>query len=736
MHTKAFTAACLIAAAAVLTPLRPAVAQGTPSDTTKAAAKDTTTPPPPKALTGGAEFGFRGFTKGLSPQQRGMFDLYKDVPSGFVVPAMFLDYAPGDGFRKTTLSATNIGQLDQSLHLRTQQPGLFDVRLEWDRILHTYSTDGSSLYTETAPGVLTLPNPRPDSVAFNNAGYLPPIRSFWDPVKLSVGITPSQRWDFKADFTRTTKSGDIPQGMTFSGASGPASEFAAPIDQTVSDVKLSESYSEDRFQLMAMYNLSVFQEMIQSVTVANPLVATDAASQAANGRMALPPSNMANSGTLIAGVNLPLATRITATGSYSSWRQNAQFIGATVNSAIVNPLLSQIPASLGADARTTVFSTGVTSRPLRTLTFSANYRSYDFHDDVDNGTMPIVVVADHSVDTSATPVDRDPFRRTNGDASLRWRVVSPVALTFGYGWNSMTRDPAVRDVAKVSETTPRVSLDLTGLSWASLRTTYSRAWRRGNGYTQQPSGDNQQFVRFDEADRNQEQTSIMATLNPLDELSLSGSWDIGHDEYVNSAFGLQSDRSAVASGDLQWTPGVRFSAGASVTREMYQNRLQSSYRSGTQPANSTYIYVNNNQDFITTTALNFTAVLVPDMWDAGGTYELSRADVNILTYNPTTPIGGTAAQNTAAKAANFPPVTQNMQPVNLFVRYRFAPDWAFTVRYQGELFSQNNYETATLVPSTGRFLFLGDNYQNYDARFLTITFSFHPGILHVGRSTL
>lgn len=734
MHTKAFAAACLVAAAAALTPIRSAHAQATRPDTTKRAAADTATQPT-GPLTTAAEFGFRGFTNTLTPQQRGKFVEYKDVPSGIVVPALFMRYAPGDGSRSTTLSAWNVGQLDQSLHLRTQEPGLFDVRLDWDRLLHTYSTDGRSLYSVAAPGVLTLPNPRPDSVAFNNAPYLPPIRSLWDPVKLSVGISPSQKWDFKADFTRIAKHGNIPGSMTYSGSSGPSSEFLSPIDQTVSDVKLSESYAEQRFQLMATYNLSVFQDMIQTVTVDNPQAVTDAAAQASRGRIALPPSNVAHTGTLVGGLNLAMATRITAAASYSVWKQNAQFMPATINSAIVDPRLGQIPGSLGADARTTVLSGGLTSRPARDLTFSVNYRSYDFHDAAANATMPIIIVADHTVDSAAT-ADRNPFTRTNGDANMRWRVLSPLALTFGYAWNQMKRNPDVRDVAKVSETTPRVSLDLTGLYWASLRATYSRGWRRGNGYTQQPSTDNQQFVRFDEADRNHESTNLMATVTPIDQLAFSGSWDIGHDEYVNSAFGLQSDRSAVASGDVAWMPSERFSAGASLTREMYDNRLQSQYRSGDQPNNPTYIYVNNNRDLITTTALNFTAVLVPDQWDAGGSYELSRAHVQILSYNPQTPSGGAANRNTAALAYDFPMITQDMQPVNLFVRYRFTPEWAFTVRYQGELFTQNNYETATLRPAIGRFLFLGNNYQNFDARYFTLTFSFHPGALHLGRSTL
>ncbi|HUX34229.1 MAG TPA: MtrB/PioB family outer membrane beta-barrel protein, partial [Gemmatimonadaceae bacterium] len=698
MHTKAFAAACLVAAVAALTPARPAAAQGTKPDSAQAAT-DTT-----HAFTTAAEFGGRDSFGPFTPQQRGKFIEYRDMPSGFVVPALFVNYSP-NGFRSTSLAATKVGQLDQSLHLRTQEPGLFDVRLEWDRIPHTYSTTARSLYQQTSPGVLVLPNPRPDSAAFDLAPYLSPVRSMWDPVKLSVGITPSQQWDFRADFTRIAKSGDLPQSMTFSGSSGPAAEFLAPINQTVSDIKLSESYAVTRYQLMATYDLSVFQNYLTSVTVDNPALTTDGASQAASGRLGLAPNNVAHTGTLIGGVNLPMATRITAAASYSSWRQNARFIGSTVNTAISSPLIGQVPPSLGADARTTVLSGGFTSRPFRDVSFAAHYRSYDFTDKVAHQMIPIVVVADHSIDTNVT-VDRMPYTRTNGDASVRWRVLSPVAVTFGYNWNGMKRDSTVLDRARVNETSPHVSVDLTGLYWASFRATYATARRRGSDYNMQPSTDNQAFRRFDEADRDRTSTNLMATVTPVDQITISGSWDVGHDEYVNSPFGLQSDRSAVASGDIAWMPSTAFMLGASLTREKYFNRLQSQYRSNDQPNNPTYIYINNNQDEITTTALNFTAVLVPDQWDAGGSYELSRAHVHILNYNPTPPSGGAANRNTAALAYDFPSITENLQPVDLFVRRKLNADWSFTVRYQGELFSQNNYETAALQPSTGRFVFL------------------------------
>ena len=58
-----------------------------------------------------------------------------------------------------------------------------------------------------------------------------------------------------------------------------------------------------------------------------------------------------------------------------------------------------------------------------------------------------------------------------------------------------------------------------------------------------------------------------------------------------------------------------------------------------------------------------------------------------------------------------------------------------------ELYTQNDYKTlglnrATATSATNMYLFLANNYQNYDARYFTISFSYHPQLLRIGRSTI
>jgi MtrB/PioB family decaheme-associated outer membrane protein len=693
----------------------------------------------PGRVSAAAEIGGRAFSDPITPQQRGKFDEYKDVRSGALLQRLFVGYTPRDSFATYQLTGSNIGLLDQNLGVRGKKPGLFDAQLSWDRIPHMFSSDARSLFDEASRGVYVLPNPRPDTATFNRAPFIKPVRSEWDPVKLALGITPSQPWDFKAEYTRIGKSGNRPMGQPFGSPGNNTSEILEPIDQTVHDLKVSQSYAQTRFQLVAIYDLSVFQNGVKTATSDNPLSAIDTPTGgSARGRTALAPNNVANTVVVTSGLNLPVRTRVTGNAALSWWRQNEAFVPMTINSALVDPRLSQVPSSLGGSVRTANLAGSITSRPLSFLTFSGRYRSYAYRDRADNQAMPLIVVNDRSISPADT-ARRDPFTRRNADLSGTWQVLQPLAVSAGFAWEQMERDPTERQVLRTNERTPRVSADFTGFQWVGLHASYSKGWRRGTAYD--PGAENPDARRFDEADRDRERLDLMASVNPIDQITISGTWQIGHDLYPNSIFGVQSDKNSAVGGDVSFTLGSRLSGGVGLMRETFDDLMRARYRAGTQLANPTYDWVGNNTDVATTTSADLRVMLIPERLEAGGTYALSRSRYVMFTSNPITPTGGTAAQNISATAMDLPQVSQTWQPIGTYVRYNLRPEWAFTVRYQGELYQQRDYKTLNLNPATqtsanGLWLFLANNFQNYDARYFTFTFTYRPQALRIGRSTL
>lgn len=690
-------------------------------------------------VTGAAEVGARAFSQPITAQQRGKFEEYRDRPSGALLDHLVLAYTPRDSFRTYRLTASNVGRLDQTLAIRAKQPGSFDIQLFLDRIPHLFSTDARSLLTETSRGVYTLPVPRPDTATFNRAPFLGPVRSIWDPVRVALGITPSPAWDFKAEYTRIGKRGDRPMGQPFGSPGGNANEILEPIDQTMHDLKLSQSYAQPRFQIAATYDLSLFRNTIKSVTSDNPLQITDTPTLGSSrGRTALAPDNLAHTVVVTGGLELPARTRVTGNAAVSWWRQDDAFVPITINSAIVDPRIAQVPASLGGSARTANLAASATTRALSFLTLSGRYRSYSYRDAASTSAIPLIIVNDRSVSPADT-ARRDPFTRRNADLSGSWRLLPPLSLTAGFAWEQMERDSTERQVLRTSERTPRLSVDFTGVPWLDVHASYAKGWRRGTGYD---AGDeNPDSRRFDEADRDRERTTLITAVSPIDRLTITGTWQVGHDLYPASTYGVQSDRSSALGGDLAFSFSNWLTGGFGVMRETFDDLMRARYRAGTQLNNPTYDWVGNNTDVATTTSAELTATLIPERLEAGGSYELSRSRYVMATSNPVTPTGGTVAQNTSATAVDLPEVSQTLQPIGTWVRYRFRPDWAFTVRYQGELYSQNDFKTQSLNPATATsptalFLFLANNYQNYDARWFTFTVTYRPQAIRIARSIL
>ena len=75
------------------------------------------------------------------------------------------------------------------------------------------------------------------------------------------------------------------------------------------------------------------------------------------------------------------STRVTASAALSFWRQDDAFIPVTTNSAITDPRIAQVPASLDGRVRTTNLSASITTRPMPALALSARYRSYEYRDE-------------------------------------------------------------------------------------------------------------------------------------------------------------------------------------------------------------------------------------------------------------------------------------------------------------------------------------------------------------------
>jgi MtrB/PioB family decaheme-associated outer membrane protein len=770
MRINAFSAACLVAGG-ILALGQPSAgwAQGTSTRDTatkRTATNDTAT----ATFTIAGEIGAREYTKQPDPRARGKFEEYRDMRTGPLLEQALLRYTPADNFGVYSVSVRRLFDRDQSAWLQAMRPGNYDFQVRLDRIPHTYSTTARSPGFENVPGFNTLPVPRPDSLAWRNAPYLSAVRSQTDPMKVSLGLTPTEKLNLKGEYLRVTSNGGIPRSLSYNASSGPTREFIAPIDQTMNDFRFSPGFASGvraennalsfikSYQLMATYAHSQFHNAITSTMVDNPQLSVSSFTNGtASSRVSLPPSNDAQSLSLTGAVMFPVHTRLMGTYSSSWMSQNDPFLPQASNDSLKrdpNYALLTLPrTSLDGQVKTSVVNFSATSHPISKLALAARYRSYKREDQTAQFHIRAMAISDRSINLGdSLYTEADPFTKVNSDLSANYQLVQGLSLTAGYAMENWTRDSEVRNVGKTKEKGPRASLDYNGLEWLTLHTSYSTATRRGDAYAVATT-EMIDFRRFDLADRDRKRTNILATVTPLENISLSFNYQIGDDQFPNSLYGTQSDKTTAKGFDVDWSPVSRFSLSGGYSMEDATNILKARYRTGAAGSvtfdNTSYRWTNTNTDKNRTAYASVTAVLIPDKLDFVGNMSNINAHFWVYNVNPLTPTGGTAAQNLSATVENWPKVTQNLKPAMLSLRYRHSADWAFTLRYQAEQYEQTDFRTSmpqfapftgqtgnlpgsigTVAGSnTGQYHFLGNNYLPYTANWFTILISYHPSAL-------
>jgi MtrB/PioB family decaheme-associated outer membrane protein len=750
MRIKAFSAACLVGGG-LLALGQPTIgwAQGTSKG----------------KVTVAGEFGTRAYTKEPDSLAIGKFEEYRDMRAGPLLEHLLLKYTPADSFGVYSISARKLFYRDQSMWLQARRPGNYDFQVRWDRIPHTYSTTARSPGIEDNPGFNTLPAPRPDSLAWRNSPYISPVRSQWDPVKVSLGLTPTDKLDLKGEYLRIGKSGGLPMSLSYSGSSGPQREFVAPIDQTTNDFRFSPGYASGErkengalsfirsYQVMATYGYSKFHNAIKSTMVDNPQLSVSSFTNGtSSARASLAPDNAAQTLSVTGAVMFPVRTRVMGTASSSWMSQNDPFLPQASNDSLNRDpnygLLTLPRTSLDGKVKTSVANFSATSNPMNNLRLAARYRSYKRDYQTAQFHIKAMAISDRSVNLGDSLYsEADPFTKANTDLSANYQLIPALSLTGGYGWENWSRDAEVRNVGETKEKGPRVSLDYNGLDWLSLHTSYSTAERRGSAYTKAAT-ELIDFRRFDLADRDRKRTNILATLTPLDNINVSFNYQIGDDKFPNSLYGTQSDKSTMKGFDVDWSPIPRFSASVGYSKEDVTNILKARYRTGAVGSvtddNPTYKWTNTNVDKNTTTYASVTAALIPDKLDFVGS--MSNIDAHFWLYNvnPTPPAGGTATNILSATVENYPEVKQNLKPVTLFLRYRYTADWAVSLRYEAEPYTRTDFRTsmplfapfngaagslpgsigAVTGSNTGQYHFLGSSYRPYTANWLTLLISY------------
>lgn len=742
-------------------------------------------------FTAAAEAGVRAFTTEPTAQDKGKFEEYRSLPAGALLERLSVGYKPADGIGTYQLTSRRLGQLDQSLWLQATRPNLYDFNIRWDKTPHLYSSDARSPGNEGAArlGYNTLPSPRPDSTAWKNAPYVGNVRTIWDPIKASLDLTPTDALDTKFEWLRIGKKGGIPKSISYSGSSGPSREYVSPIDETVNNIKLSQSYASGlrakssflgsilkSYQGTVSYEYSKYNNAIPYVMVDNPSLSSPAwaatmPSTSVWGtdvaRVSVAPSNTATTMSLLGAVGLPFRSRVTGSLNTSLQEQDDAYLPQFNNSAMLaapNVALTALQRpSLHGKVKLTTVNVAATSHPFSRLTLAGKYRNESYSNQTPADSVLNWARSDRQIDATAEHTEWDPFTKVNTDVSGAFEVARNASVSVGYAVEDFTREAGVYRADGSREKTPRVAVDYSALSWLSLHGSYLTGQRRYNGRYTEAATEVSDMRSYMFADRDRKRTNVMATITPMDQISIGLSYQNGDDQYGQHGqrFGVMSDKSTTTGVDVDYTPNSRIMLGVGYSQETADLLARYRYRTGSVGSvtydNPSYYWTTTNTDKNNTVSAKLRAVLIPEKLEMTASYSLIDATFQSNNVNDMTPTGGTAANNLAATVENWPEVSNKLTPIALAFQYKVSADWALTFRYNSEVYENHNFQqeapqfTSTTLSSgtptttwtgnlpgnvgaitgtnTGQYHFLGNKYNPYTARYLTFTVSWHPSSL-------
>lgn len=614
-------------------------------------------------------------------------------------------------------------QDDQRYLLRLGRYGKYEVELEWDELPHVLSNTGKSLFVSQGNGELAIAddlrralqeNPlqlaeiltqaRPDRLRFGR-----------DTGRFSFRYTPTPAWDMRVGYTVRSDDGRRPFGTAFFFTN--IVETPQPIDYLTHEITASVEYAKTNWSLRLAYGGSLFVNDIKTLVWDNPFRFDDAVFGPSRGRLTLSPDNQAHTVSLSGALTLPWRSRLAATLSYGWMLQNDNFLPFTINSAISQPAL---PArSLHGERNPFLMNLTLTSRPLSKLSVTARYRFYDLHNGGRSFLFSDYVVTDFALAEVSRRNLLYAYSTQKTGLEATYRLTSWGALKLGWEWAKWHRK--FREVRNSDEHQLTPSFHLTPTDWLLLRASYTHSQRDAHSYNPLspedsfPGGEALENARlialrkFDEATRTRNQIEFLAQFTPVNSLSFTSSFRLGHDDFTRSTFGLLRDTYLSPAVDIVYTPFPRLSVFGNYTWELYDYRQRSRERpvAGVavidDPANN---WIATGRDSIHTIGAGMTWTIVPKRLEFSLDYTISDAFSRMETggANPT--------------AVDFPNVKNRFQQLEAIFRYHLRENVTVRLGYRFERYAETDFATTSIMGGDDIQPFMG----NVDTGATTSTF--------------
>lgn len=569
-------------------------------------------------ITSGGEITIRAL--GTEDIESSKFTEYREVPKGVSIP--FVNLWSSGGKVDFNLTGNNVQQTNQRIFGWAKAMG-FGLKFDYNQIPHAMGNGGRSIWNESAPGVWTMPDYLQAAFQAVVAGTASSGRTydFYSNLLSSTFASANQ-----VDVSALRKTGNLELNMgehlpfdvtlayrnelkegyrglgggNIRGAVNPSFEVATPLDEVVHDFGVRAAKTFKSGNVYASYNLNVYDNRAETLTMDNPFQAYDALVASGLGgpsrdRFVLAPDNEASTAKVGFLLKLKKQTRISGGLSFGTWTQDAPFYPYTANTAINTPSgqnaasRAALPQkSYGGEVNTTMYNLSFSSRPIEGLSLRAQYRVYDLKDKSDKWVITGDMSIPHRNWNTVTPTADNTYGHAT--ANVYDTKSSRFSASATYDFKALTIEGQVRN-GKLERTSREATsgtesgMALTAMfhanEWLGVRGTYDLGKRTADGHTVYG-------FQLDEAAFENTRTGINVELTPMAGLEFGLAYFRRNVEYVdrpnrvqtsggvpvagaapipNSPSGLLDATYDSYTGEVNYTPNDRLELGAYYTFE-------------------------------------------------------------------------------------------------------------------------------------------------------------------------
>lgn len=595
------------------------------------------------------------------------------------------------------LSAANLGLDTRNARLRTGERGRYRVEFDYTSIPGFVAEGPQTVFQGLGSSTLTLPEgwiraPQTSEMSQLDAS-LRPVSLERRRENLGAGVTlfPNHSLEYGLHYRRIQEDGfRIHRGsfLTFSA------ELPIDQDRVTDQIDARATYRNQSWTATASYHLSVFRNAADAVVWDNPFSVGPE-----QGRMALEPDNRFHQ-FMLAGSWRPVPQFIsTGRVAFGRMEQNAAFLPATLNPALLPVTLPRDSLGGQVDTLSGNIRLVLAVNPAITLTGEG------FYDDRDNRTerhayTQIVMDTLPGSERVNRPYSHE---RLGGRAYVDFRVTPETRLSVG------------GQIEQFNRTLQEVHQTETTSAWAEIHTPISDRLAVKLRISQErriladpyetPADvswlENPLMRKYHLADRNREHLHTRFDYAFSERISAGLSADFSHDDFPYSRVGLTDARDRSYVLDFSVAPRENIVVSAFIGQETVESQLSgaSSFAAPNWTADL--------EDRIDSLGLT---VQANDIIRAGLDF---GADILLSSGK------GSIRMETGSPTPDLPDLRIRQQTLQWFARYRISPQFSVRLDYRYDRFRSRDYALDGVGPAMlAEVLTLGQTSPDYSAYFV------------------